>query len=39
MNVIRYASLQALREGNDLISAEDVAQGISREFAKEGRGQ
>ncbi len=36
MNVIRYASLQALDRGGDKISLED-GQGIRREHAKEGR--
>ena len=37
MNVIRYASLQALNNGSTVISSEDVRQGIRREYAKEGR--
>ena len=37
MNVIRYASLQALREGDSLITADSVMHGISREYAKEGK--
>lgn len=37
MNVIRYASLQALKEGGRSIGHEDVLQGIRREYAKEGR--
>ena len=36
MNVIRYASLQALRDGRP-ISTEDLMQGIQKEFAKEGK--
>lgn len=38
MNVIRYASLQALKRGTCLITLDDVAQGIRRENAKEGKG-
>ncbi len=37
MNVIRYASLQALDRGGEKISLEDVSQGIRREHAKEGK--
>jgi SpoVK/Ycf46/Vps4 family AAA+-type ATPase len=37
MNVIRYASLQALKAGRDLIASEDIMQGIRREYAKEGK--
>jgi AAA+ superfamily predicted ATPase len=37
MNVIRYASLQALENGSTVIAAEDVRQGIRREYAKEGK--
>ncbi len=37
MNVIRYASLQAIKEGCRPISAEDLACGIQREFSKEGK--
>lgn len=37
MNVIRYASLQALKAGSTLIRGEDVIQGIRREYAKEGK--
>jgi len=37
MNVIRYASLQALKDGGRSIGPEDVMQGIRREYAKEGR--
>ena len=36
-NVIRYASLQALKGGGRPISAEDLLTGISREPAKEGK--
>ena len=38
MNVIRYASLQALKHQRTLIPSEDVLQGIRREYAKEGKG-
>lgn len=37
MNVIRYASLQALKGGSAIIAREDVVQGIRREYAKEGK--
>lgn len=37
MNVIRYASLQAIKDGGRSIGPEDVLQGIRREYAKEGR--
>jgi AAA+ superfamily predicted ATPase len=38
MNVIRYASLEALKAGGTLIARDDVLQGIRREYAKEGKG-
>ncbi len=37
MNVIRYASLQALEGGSTLIARDDIIQGIRREYAKEGK--
>ncbi|HRI15471.1 MAG TPA: ATP-binding protein [Verrucomicrobiota bacterium] len=37
MNVVRYASLQALEAGGNRISAELIHEGIRREYAKEGR--
>ena len=37
MNVIRYASLQAIKEGKEMITLDDVTQGIRREYAKEGK--
>ena len=37
MNVIRYASLEALKNARTLIASEDVLQGIRREYAKEGK--
>jgi hypothetical protein len=37
MNVIRYASLQALKEGGRPLTAEDLLQGIRKEYAKEGK--
>ncbi len=37
MNVIRYASLQALKEQSTLIDNEAVLQGIRQEYAKEGK--
>ena len=39
MNVIRYASLEALKNERTLIAGEDVLQGIRREYAKEGKGK
>ena len=38
MNVIRYASLEALKNKRTIIASEDVLQGIRREYAKEGKG-
>ncbi len=38
LNVIRHASLSALERGGDLITSEDVQQGVRRELAKEGKG-
>ena len=38
MNVIRYASMEALKNNRTLIVKEDVLQGIRREYAKEGKG-
>lgn len=37
MNVIHYASLQALKEGSTVIASEDVLRGIRREYMKEGK--
>ena len=37
MNVIRYASLQALKESGRAISVEDLLIGVRREHAKEGK--
>ncbi|WP_437933066.1 ATP-binding protein [Sorangium sp. So ce341] len=37
MNVIRYASLQALREGGRPLTADDLLQGIRKEYAKQGK--
>ncbi len=39
MNIIRFVSLQVLKEGGRKISHEDVIHGIRREFAKEGKGR
>ncbi len=36
MNVIRYASLQAIKNDQVTISADDIRQGIRQEYAKEG---
>jgi hypothetical protein len=38
MNVIRYASLEALKGGSTMIARDTVIQGIRREYAKEGKG-
>ncbi len=38
MNVIRYASLEALKAGNRAITADDVVRGARREYTKEGKG-
>ena len=37
MNVVRYASLAALGRDDDLVLAEDLAEGVRRELLKEGR--
>ena len=37
MNVVRYSSLKALSRRTDVISLEDLEEGIRREFVKEGR--
>jgi ATP-dependent 26S proteasome regulatory subunit len=37
MNVIRYVSLQALKEGSRPLTQEDLLHGIRREYAKEGK--
>jgi len=37
MNVVRYASLQALKAGGNSVALDDVEQGIRRELAKEGK--
>lgn len=37
MNVIRYASLQSLKEQQRPISLNDVVSGIQKEYAKEGK--
>lgn len=37
MNVIRYASLEALRGGSRPLSLEDLLQGIRKEYEKEGK--
>ena len=38
MNVVRYASLQALESGSDLVTLESLQRGIRREHVKEGKG-
>lgn len=37
MNVIRYASLQALRGGGNVVTLEALVQGIRSEYSKEGK--
>jgi SpoVK/Ycf46/Vps4 family AAA+-type ATPase len=37
MNVIRYASLQAISRGERLLREQDLLSGIRREYAKENR--
>ena len=37
MNVVRYATLMALKKGTRVISHEDVLNGIRQEFQKEGK--
>ena len=37
MNIIRYASLQALKDESTVIAGEAVLQGIRQEYAKEGK--
>ena len=36
MNIVRYASLQALESGGSLVTLETIQHGIRREYAKEG---
>lgn len=38
MNVVRYASLQALERGGSLVTLETLQRGIRREHVKEGKG-
>jgi hypothetical protein len=38
MNVVRFASLQALDSGDGLVTLETLERGIRREQAKEGKG-
>jgi len=37
MNTVRYVSLKALSRNNNTILADDLEEGIRREFLKEGR--
>ncbi|MCB0596789.1 MAG: ATP-binding protein [Lewinellaceae bacterium] len=37
MNVIRYASLEALRKGTNMITLGGIQQGVRRELVKEGK--
>jgi SpoVK/Ycf46/Vps4 family AAA+-type ATPase len=38
MNVIRYASVQALERGSTVIQLDEVVEGIRKEYAKDGKG-
>ena len=38
MNVVRYASLQALASGTGVVTLDTLQQGIRLEHAKEGKG-
>ena len=37
INVTRYASLMALKQGNNIIQKKDVIVGIRKELSKEGK--
>jgi SpoVK/Ycf46/Vps4 family AAA+-type ATPase len=37
VNVLRYSSLMALRDGRELIRMQDIRNGIRREFRKDGK--
>jgi len=37
MNVVRYASLQAISRGERILREQDLLDGIRREYAKESR--
>lgn len=37
VNVVQYASLMALHRGDNIISSHDLAEGIRKEFRKEGK--
>ena len=37
MNVLRYASLMALRRGSDVVRLQDMRNGIRRELRKDGK--
>ena len=37
MNVVQYASLMALGRGSDIITSEDIIEGIRTEYRKEGK--
>jgi SpoVK/Ycf46/Vps4 family AAA+-type ATPase len=37
MNIIRYASLMALKAGSNIIMLKDIIKGIQREYSKEGK--
>jgi ATP-dependent 26S proteasome regulatory subunit len=37
MNVIRYASLMSINKGSNVITLENIEEGIKKEYHKEGR--
>lgn len=37
INVVRYCALMALNRGSNLITADDLINGIRKEFRKDGR--
>jgi len=37
VNVLRYSSLMALRDGRESIRMQDIKNGIRREFRKDGK--
>ncbi|MCB0614841.1 MAG: ATP-binding protein, partial [Phaeodactylibacter sp.] len=37
LNVVRYASLEALRQGGNVITMGSIQQGVRRELVKEGK--
>lgn len=37
MNIMRYASLMTLKRNENIITLNDIEQGINREYLKEGK--